>query len=189
MGQDRFSCDLEDEEDRVFEAFLVRMRLDSTTLGRMSNSDIWALRASALSSRNDFPIPTTDRRYLYHGTSVARLAAISARGLLLGDASRSRWTKDVGIGTWSYGKVFVADTVRAAIFYAREASRTRPVLLRLSAADLPDRLPDPKEAQGSYYVEREVGPDLVEAWSRGRWKKLASPSNRVDHVVPTPPMR
>jgi hypothetical protein len=178
--RDRFAADARDEDERVFEAFLAREALDSTSLGRMSRPEVEGLRSSAMAARHEFHIPVTDRDYLYHGTSVARLALVAAEGLLVGDPSRSRWTRDVGIGTWSYGKVFFTDTVRNAMFYASEASRSRPVLLRVLSDALQDRRPDIKETDGSFYVEREVEPQLVEAWTRGRWKPLAAPVIKAD---------
>jgi hypothetical protein len=179
-ARDRFAADARDEDERVFEAFLAREALDATSLGRMTRPQVEGLRSAAMASRHEFRIPITDRDYLYHGTSVARLAPVAAEGLLVGDPSRSRWTRDVGIGTWSFGKVFFTDTVRNAMFYAREASRSRPVLLRVASDALQDLRPDIKETEGSFYVEREVEPHLVEAWTRGRWKALAAPVRKSD---------
>jgi len=113
-----------------------------------------------------------DDAYLYHGTAQARLPNIKRIGLE--PAKKSRWSRDPFIGNHSLGKIHFADSFDSAVFYAREASRTRPAILRVPRQAITDLQPDPKEEAGAYYTERPVSPEQIEVWTGKAWRRLSS---------------
>lgn len=125
--------------------------------------------------------------WLYHGTSQARLPGIRREGLT--PQEKTRWARDVGIGQHGVGRVFFAERLSKGCFYAREASKTRPALLRVRQDALPDMRPDPKEER-CWYVERPVPVGHAEIWNGGAWRPLAAPKraegkDRGDAAPPT----
>lgn len=160
--------DVSDEDDRIFQAYIKKNQIDWRD--RRSQEEWDRLRADALANRDRYPVPVSDPAFLYHGTSKARLPLIAHQGLL--PSEKSRWSKDVGIGSWSLGKVFFTDTIRNATFYAKEASKTRPVILRVGLHKLADSNPDPKEVDGNIYIERPVPPEDMEMWNGRKWAPL-----------------
>lgn len=108
--------------------------------------------------------------YLYHGTAQARLPGIRHDGLL--PAEKSRWSKDPFIGNHSIGKIHFVDSFDRAVFYAREASKTRPAILRMPRQAVADLQPDPRERDGAFYSERPVAPEHIERWNGKKWVPL-----------------
>lgn len=154
------------EEERIVAAYRKKHGLGQ--FGWDSESE--RHRSIALANRHLYPIPVTEPDYLYHGTAKARLPQIAKDGLI--PSTRSRWSRAPFIGDHSVGKVFFADTVRGAEFYASEASKTRPALLRVRRAALTGTKPDPKDDDGSYFIERRVPPEHIELWTGKLWTPI-----------------
>lgn len=169
------------ERDRIFAVYLRRHGIDLTDMMRMDDAEIERLRADALANRHLYPVPTTEPDYLYHGTSRARLPLIAQDGLI--PSQRSRWTKD-GYEANCLGRVFFTKRVDGAEFYAREASKSCPLILRVRRDALADMQDDPKETEGNYFVEREVSPEQVEAWTAKGWTWLREPVLTVQGPSP-----
>jgi RNA:NAD 2'-phosphotransferase (TPT1/KptA family) len=108
--------------------------------------------------------------FLYHGTGRARLPGITSQGLV--PSTRSRFAKDPFVGTHSLGKVFLTIDPRKAWFYAKEASRTAPLLLRIAVDDVEEAVEDPKDAN-SVHIDRVVDPSRIERWTAQGWKPLS----------------
>lgn len=162
-------ADAADEDDRVFLAYCRRHRIRLSDVG---DDELARRYAEALADRHLYPIPVSDPAFLYHGTPRARLAAISEEGLV--PSTRPR-TRSAGIAAHSRGRVFLTTTVRQAEFYARRASGGRPtVLLRVPAELAPDVRRDDLD-DGSFFVERGIPPERIEAWDGSAWKALAAP--------------
>lgn len=163
--------DASDEDDRVFDAYLKKNRIDWRD--QRSQEEWDRLRADALANRDRYPVPISDAAFLYHGTSKARLPLIARQGLL--PSEKSRWNKDVGIGDWSLDKIFFTDTISSATFYAKEASKTRPVILRVARKKLDGAKSDFKDKDGSVYVVHRVPPDDIQFWNGRKWAPLKRP--------------
>jgi len=173
--RDRFQSDRENEMDRVFAAYckehkIDRVDLDDILLRGGGHNAIQELMQKAWAERDLYAIPRTDADHLYHGTAKARLASIQADGLA--PQERSRWAKDGYAGHCS-GRVFFTDTISNAMFYAREASKTSPALLRVNRSALNDLQADAREVDGNWFIEGAVPPHEIEAWSGKGWKQLA----------------
>jgi hypothetical protein len=164
----RFDWDTDDENRRILGAYLKRHRLDPNDF---SVADWENAQAEALSHRHLYPIPTTDTDYLYHGTSKERIGYIKHQGLV--PQYRTRWVKS-GYGLHAKGRIFFTDTVMKALSYAGVASRIRPALTRVRREFLPDIHPDPKETEGSYFIERAVPVNQVEVWNGKTWVDASS---------------
>jgi hypothetical protein len=158
------------EDARLFSAYLKKKGIDTTDLVRMDDAEKEQLRADARANRHQYPIPVTEPDFLYHGTAKARMPAILRDGLV--PAQRSRWTRDVFIGDWSVGKILFTSTIGRAEFYASQASKSRPVILRVPRVELADAVPDPKETEGNYYIERPVPPTVIEYWNGRKWVRM-----------------
>ena len=168
----RFSQDSKQEKERIVSAYMKKNKLDWKTL-RLSDDELKALRTDALSNKHLYPIPTTDRDYLYHGTAKARLSNILERGL--SPQERSRWSKE-GYGEHSKGRIFLTDTVSKAEFYAREASKSHPVILRVHKDSLSDLTPDNKETPGSFFTTHTIPSKNIEFWNGKKWSSLMKES-------------
>jgi hypothetical protein len=107
--------------------------------------------------------------FLYHGTGRARLPGITSQGLV--PSTRSRFARDPFVGAHSLGKVFLTTDPRKAWFYAREASKTAPLLLRIAVDDVEEVVQDAKETD-SVYVDRVVDASALQRWSGSCWKPL-----------------
>lgn len=170
MNPSRRAHDLRDEENRLLFAWLKRKGLGLSDLMRMSGAEIEEHRKRAEAAR--IPIPRTEEGYLYHGTSAARAARIRSEGL---DPDKPGIWAKTGHGLHTTGRVFVADTVHAALFYAKEMSQTRPALLCMASATLMDRQPDPRDVDGSFFVERSVPATDIEIWTLKGWVPCQEP--------------
>jgi hypothetical protein len=157
------------EERSVVAAYIKRNKISDNDLMGMSDDEIIKLRADALANRSLYPIPTTDVAYLYHGTAKARLPGIRAEGLV--PSVKSRWARS-GLTHHSLGRVFFANTVSKADFYARNASRTSFIILRVLSSNLEDAQPDVNEEDGCFFVERIVPPEAIEFWNGKKWSPL-----------------
>lgn len=167
---DRFRNDRRMEADRLFAAWLRAVDMPESELIHRSREEIAELRRRAESS--GIQIPRTSPGFLYHGTSLARASLIRLQGLVPG--AKSGWTGD-GFAGHVQGRVFFCDTVAKASFYAREMSRARPCILRISTRDLADRVEDPLDTDGSFFVSRPVPAEHLEIWKRNGWAKLPPP--------------
>jgi RNA:NAD 2'-phosphotransferase (TPT1/KptA family) len=163
---DRFASDQEEENSRLLAAYCKKHRIgrfDQLNMGR----DEWdRIRAEALKNHNLYPVPKTDPNYLYHGTAKIRLHTIAYQGLL--PQEKSRWSKE------GYSRVFFADTISKAEFYASQASKSKPVILRVLRDFLHDAKPDTKEEEGCYFVEHGIPSSQIEIWTGKEWKKIVS---------------
>lgn len=167
-AKDRFSYDRDDEAMRRLEAYLKKEKIDWRSQ-EWRNSDRAAVDAHIAANPSRYPIPQTDNAYLYHGTAKARLPAIARQGLAPQD--KTRWGKD-GLAWNAVGRVFFADTVRKALFYAEQASKTRPVLLRVRRQDIRALQPDVGETEGSFFTTTTIPPRQIEYWNGQRWMPL-----------------
>lgn len=168
---DRFRNDQRMEADRLFAAWLRSVNMPESALIHHSRDEIAELRRRAESS--GVQIPRTSPGFLYHGTSLARASLIRLQGLIPG--SKSGWKGD-GFARHVQGRVFFCDTVAKASFYAREMSRARPCLLRISTRHLSDREEDPLDTDGSFFVSRPVAAEQLEIWKPNGWANLPPPA-------------
>lgn len=161
------SVEADFDDNRVLFAYLKKHKLD---LYRMDDAEIERHRAAALANRHLYPIPVTEPGYLYHGTAKTRLPDIARKGLI--PSERSRWGRS-GLTYHSLGRVFFANTILKADFYARAAAPKNHVFLRVRRDALPDVKPDTEETEGCcFFVERTVPPEEIEVWTGKSWKKL-----------------
>lgn len=156
------------EEDRILQAYLKKNKIDWRTV---KSEDWHIIRQDALLNSDLYPIPITESEYLYHGTAKTRLPNILNLGLI--PAERSRWQKDPFIGGWSIGKVFLCDTIHSAEFYATQASKNHPVILRVLKSNLSDLKIDLKEKSGHFYVDHIIDPGEIEVWNGKQWKEIS----------------
>lgn len=154
------------EDHRVFAAYRKKHKIDMLGLDDEELNRHWE---KALTNRQLYPIPITEPEYLYHGTAKARLPNIILRGLV--PSEKSRWSKS-GLTYHSLGRVFFANTIEKAEFYARSASRNNFVILRVARNTLVDMKEDPKEEDGAYYVEHAIPPEQIDVWNGKRWVPL-----------------
>jgi hypothetical protein len=108
--------------------------------------------------------------YLYHGTAKTRLPGIRREGLK--PSTKSRFSRDPFIGDYSLGKVFFATNVDKAKFYALEASKPQPMLLRVPVSAAPNAAEDTKDTD-SVFVEKPIPATVIEYWSGKAWKPVA----------------
>jgi hypothetical protein len=158
-----------DEEGRIIGVYLKKNRISLDDLSRMNDEQVERLKHDAFTNRHLYPVPRTEAGYLYHGTSKTCLPQIKIEGLK--PSEKSRWERS-GMTANSLGRVFFTSTVSMAEFYGRHASRKQYIFLRVRLDDLPDRKPDTKEEEGSFYVERSVPPSQIEMWTGKGWSRL-----------------
>lgn len=170
MNTDSVRKDQSDETMRRFEVYTRSHRLTANDIFHLTDAELAEIFRVLDESPEDYPIPVTEPEYLYHGTAKARLHLIVEEGLV--PSVKSRHAKTVGVGEWSLGKVFFADTVSSAMWYAKHASKTNPALVRVSIDTLDDRVPDDKEEDGCFYVSRAVDAAEVEVWQKSGWTPL-----------------
>lgn len=164
----RFTEDRRLERERLLAAWLRREEMTEVRFLMLPAAEHKKAVASAEAS--GILIPRTEPGFLYHGTSAARVERIRDEGLL--QNAPSIWAKGE-VALHVQDRVFFCDTVGKGLWYARMMSQERPGLLRLRAEHLPDARPDMKDSGGSFFVERPVPPQLLEAWSAEGWEPLA----------------
>jgi len=172
---DRFELDRIAAKGRRFNAWVVREKISPTELFRMTQEqrDMIASQAAA----SGIPIPITEAGFFYHGTSMSRARLIGIEGLA--PNKKSSWAKD-GYALHRQDRVFFCDTIRAAEFYAVQMSKTRPCLLRIKEDRLQDRNPDPREADGCWFVSRSIAPEDIEIWVSDCWTSISPPETELD---------
>lgn len=116
------------------------------------------------------PQPVSDEiGYLYHGTSKARVPSIRRDGLVV--SKKSRFARDPFIGDYSIGKLFFTTSIDKAKFYALEASKSKPILLRVPTTSVPNTTEDTKDTY-SVFVEQSIPPSVIEYWSGTAWTPI-----------------
>ncbi len=113
--------------------------------------------------------PHTTPPYLYHATSADRMSSIRSKGLL--PSEETHWGGDLGVA--SEGKVFAADTIEKALYYAAIVFRNTleqdgvahvPVILKIRTAGQ-------KWTYGEreFWTEKKVVPARLSVLWHGCW--------------------
>jgi hypothetical protein len=147
----------------------VYVAFSPTQIKSITNRGTW--------SRTDPDIRRNPRqpRYLYHGTGADRVPGIREKGLL--PSTATHWGGD--LGAKSEGKVFAADSMASALYYAgivfretleQDGIAHMPVILRIETS----------KAQGWSYGEREwfatrrISPKSIYVFWQGSWRPVAA---------------
>ena len=114
-------------------------------------------------------------RTYYHATSSKRLNRIATQGLL--PSKEPQWGGD--LGNTSIGKVFLADTPKDAMFYARILFGERVQNTGRSGIPLCLRIMLPPEIKvevgnGEYWTTQPIPPQHIEIWWQEKWSKLTT---------------
>ena len=155
--------DAADEDDRVFLAYCKKHKIKASTL---NNEELHRKYAEAIANRDQYPIPISDPKFLYHGTARINLSKITLNGLQPSEKTNGR-----ALAAHSLGRVFFTETISNALFYALRASgygKTQ-ALLRVHRDAVNDAQPDGEDSGGSVFVERPVPADQIEVWNGRKW--------------------
>lgn len=159
--------DAQEEDDRVFLAYCQRHKL---RINSLSNKEFYEHYARALANRHLYPIPLSDPQYLYHGTAKANIAKVAQNGLF---PSILPNTKRFNLVKHSLGRVFFADTISSAFFYAIRAvgRKKQKVIMRVLRDNLPDAQEDIMDSN-CVFIERTIPSEEIEVWNGSMWSKL-----------------
>lgn len=157
------------EENRLFIAYREKNGIDLTALMHMSPDEIEHLWQDAVANKHRYPIPVTEPGFLYHGTARTRLAAIRREGLI--PSTKSRWSKTSVGGLHSLGRIFFTPSIDKAEFYARAASRTSPLMLRVRVEHVANPQGDVQE-ENCVFTTTGIPPEHIERWNGRKWTGL-----------------